>query len=248
MPLDCKSLKGTLKITAFTIKTLTSINPNKRNIGLVSPEDVENSSKKPLLENMKSAVDKTKNGSAIMSNVPTGSEITEHQDQLSKLMEPFFKEFKSLKESIDSNQRLMGQNYEKLENTLTTQQEGITKKLHQIEMVITNQKAEIVSEINDKVEVNAKNISCILEENKMLKKENDNLKGRLSRIEQIQLSNNILISGIPEQKWEPYETTKQRIYDTFASAMSNVNPNNADTALREATTIEISYCSRIGKY
>ena len=64
----------------------------------------------------------------------------------------------------------------------------------------------------------------------------------------MQLSNNILISGIPEQKWELYEATKQRIYDTFASAMSNVNPNNADTALREATTIEISYCSRIGKY
>ena len=60
--------------------------------------------------------------------------MTEQQDQLSKLMEPFFKEFKSLKESIDSNQRLMGQNYEKLENTLTTQQEGITKELHGIEM------------------------------------------------------------------------------------------------------------------
>ena len=49
--------------------------------------------------------------------------------------------------------------------------------------MITNQKAEIVSEINDKVEVNAKNISRILEENKVLKKENDNLKGRFSRIE-----------------------------------------------------------------
>ena len=130
MPLDCKSLKGILKITAFTIKTPTSIKPNKRNIGVVSPEDIENSSKKPLLENKESAVDKTKNGSAIMSNVPTRSEITEHQDQLSKLMEPFFKEFKSLKESIDSNQRLMGQNYKKLENTLTTQREGITKELH----------------------------------------------------------------------------------------------------------------------
>ena len=64
----------------------------------------------------------------------------------------------------------------------------------------------------------------------------------------MQLSNNILMSGIPEQKWEPYEATKQRIYDTFTSAMSNANPNNTDTALREATTIEISYCSRIGKY
>ena len=67
---------------------------------------------------------------------------------------------------------------------------------------------EIVSEINDKVEVNAKNISCILEENMVLKKENDNLKGRLSRIEQMQLSNNI--SGMPEQKWESYEATKNK--------------------------------------
>ena len=107
MPLDCKSLKGTLKITAFTTKTLTSINPNKRNIGVISPEEVENNSKKPLLENMENAMGKTKNGSAITSNVPTMPEMTEQQDQLSKLMEPFFKESKSLKESIDSNQRQM---------------------------------------------------------------------------------------------------------------------------------------------
>ena len=60
----------------------------------------------------------------------------------------------------------MDQNYEKLESTLTNQQEGITKELHRIETVMTNQKAEIVNEISDKVEVNAKNITQILEENK----------------------------------------------------------------------------------
>ena len=58
----------------------------------------------------------------------------------------------------------------------------------------------------------------------------------------------MLISGIPEQKWEPYEATKQRIYDTIASAMANANPSCADNALREASSIEISYCTRIGKH
>ena len=168
MLLGCKTLKGTLKITAFTSKTLNRGNSNKRSIGVTSLEEVEKNSKKPYFEKINSTMDQSTNENAMVSNEQQRSK---QHEQLSKLMEPFFKEFKSLKETINSNCRQMDQNYEKLESTLTNQQEGITKELHWIETAITNQKAEIVNEINDKVEVNAKNITRILEENKALKKE-----------------------------------------------------------------------------
>ena len=32
---------------------------------------------------------------------------------------------------------------------------------------------------------------------------------RLSKIESSQLSNNVMITGLPEQQWKPYETTKK---------------------------------------
>ena len=114
--------------------------------------------------------------------------------------------------------------------------------------MITSQKIKIVSEINDKVSANAKNISCILEENKLLKKENEDLKDRIGRIEQTQLSNNALITGIPEQTLEPYATTKQRILDTLTAAISNAKSISQESAIEEATAIEISYCTRLGKY
>ena len=44
--------------------------------------------------------------------------------------------------------------------------------------------------------------------NQILKKENEHLKTRLDHIEQSQLSNNVIHTGIPEGPYEPYNTTK----------------------------------------
>ena len=91
----------------------------------------------------------------------------------------------------------MDEIYAKLENTLASQKEDIASKLHALETVITHQKTEIVSEINEKVEKNSQDIMQILEENKILKKENTHLqttisglKDQLAKIETFQLSNN----------------------------------------------------------
>ena len=41
----------------------------------------------------------------------------------------------------------------------------------------------------------------------------------MSQIEKSQLENNVLISGQPEQPWEPYEQTKERVIDTIAASL-----------------------------
>ena len=64
-------------------------------------------------------------------------------------------------------------------------------------------------------------------------------------MEMLQLSINVIITGIPEQQWENYKSTKQRVFDTIAASkgMSN-NPY----VLAEAKKTEISYCTRVGHF
>ena len=71
------------------------------------------------------------------------------------------------------------------------------------------------------------------------------MKEQITRIKTAQLKNNIIISGVPENQWETYETTKARVHDTIASSIPN---GNRDEALEEARCIEIVCCTRIGQY
>ena len=82
-------------------------------------------------------------------------------------------------------------------------------------------------------------------ENTKLRRENKDLKDCVGEIEATQLSNNIIIIGIPEQPFETYEKTKQCIYDTIASALLASDPSLEDSALSEAQRVNIVYCSRI---
>ena len=50
---------------------------------------------------------------------------------------------------------------------------------------------------------------------------------------------------MPEGKWETYDATVARIYDTIATAFSS---SDIDRALEEARQIEIVCCNRIGRY
>ena len=63
------------------------------------------------------------------------------------------------------------------------------------------------------------NIDTFIEENKRLSKENHELKEHLTKIELSQLGNKVIITGMQEQPWESYDTTKERQYDTIAAAM-----------------------------
>ena len=85
----------------------------------------------------------------------------------------------------------------------------------------------------------------VMVENQSLHKENASLKERVSGIELNQVRNNIIISGVPESKWEPCDTTVTRVHDTIASAISS---GDIDQALEEAQTIEIVCCNSVGQY
>ena len=91
---------------------------------------------------------------------------------------------------------------------------------------------------------NSQILDC-LEENRLLWKENHELKERLNKIELTQLGNNVIINGMQEQPWEGYTMTKERVYETIASVMGG---NNLEETMKDATKIDITCCTRIGKY
>ena len=98
--------------------------------------------------------------------------------------------------------------------------------------------------LTKKICKNDHKINTCLEENKLLRKENKDLKERLTKIELAQLGNNVIISGMQEQKWESY-LTKNRVYNTIAAAMGG---DDLAATLLEAKKIEISCCNRTGPY
>ena len=49
-----------------------------------------------------------------------------------------------------------------------------------------------------------------------------------------QLSNNIIVTGIPEQPFKTYEKTKQRIYNVIAEAIKNSDPIPENSAMDTA--------------
>ena len=84
------------------------------------------------------------------------------------------------------------------------QKSQITEEIGHLKMVMKEQKAQIVEEINVKVETNKVKVSQIINENMNLCKENVKLQDRVSKLESAQLTNNIIISGILEQPFETY--------------------------------------------
>ena len=141
-------------------------------------------------------------------------------DKLQKALRPLMNEFKSLRDSVKSD-------YTDLKHT------------------ITKQKDELQKELIHKIDGNTKQLSFISEENKLLRKENTELKSRLDTIEQNQLRNNVLVSGIQEGPYEQYNTIKLRIQEMIAVT---INSGNAVQDLETAKGIEIIDCKRLGKY
>ena len=60
-----------------------------------------------------------------------------------------------------------------------------------------------------------------------------------------QLNNNIIVNGMPEQPWEPYEVTKERITEVITSSMGS---SDGPRIKEEAKKVEITCCSRLGTY
>ena len=218
--MDKKPNQITPKITAFMTKLSETQKPLKRRFSATSPTEITSISKKPNIDNQ-----------AQSTSAPTKDELTTEVQptHLSQLIEPIMKEFKSLKD------------------TMVSQNGEISEEINRLKKVITSHKSEIINEINIKVDTNSKSILKVLDENQELGRELKELKECVNKIEMAQLSNNIIVTGIPEQPFETYEKTKQRIYDVIAEAIKNSDPTQEMCAMNTAKNIDITYCSRVGK-
>ena len=140
-------------------------------------------------------------------------------DKFQKALDPLLSEFRSLRDSVKLD-------YADLKHT------------------ITKQKEELQKELVHKIDSNTKQLS-LTEENKLLRKENTELRSRLDMIEQSQLRNNVLVTGIQGGPYEQYSTTKLRIQEMIAVT---INSGNATQDLETAKSIEITDCKWLGKY
>ena len=153
---------------------------------------------------------------------------------VNNIVQPLIEEMRLLKDSVHNG-------YAKLQGIISTQQTTIAR----LESTISTQQHKLSNNLSDKLEkTNAQILDC-LEENRLLWKENHELKERLNKIELTQLGNNVIISGMQEQPWEGYTTTNERVYKTIASAMGG---SNLEETMKDARKIDITCCTRIGKY
>ena len=130
-----------------------------------------------------------------------------------QIIGPLIDEVKALRESFHSNYNKLDQ---KLETAIETQKDEFTN----LEVTIVTHNSEVSTALTYKIETNATNINQLLEENILLKKENESLRERTTKIEISQLGNNIImLSGMPEQPWESYESTKERVMEAIATSI-----------------------------
>ena len=153
---------------------------------------------------------------------------------VNNIVQPLIQEMRLLKDSVHNDSA-------KLEGIISTQQTTIAR----LESTISTQQHEFSSNLRDKMEKTNSQILNCLEENHLLWKENHELKERLNKIELAQLGKNVIISGMQEQPWEGYTTTKERVYETIASAMGG---STLEETMKDARKIDITCCTRIGKY
>ena len=213
---------NTPKITdIFNSKTPSSPQTVKRMSSQLSPADDDQQTKKQN----------------------TNANIDEHvsSTNYAQLLDPLLSQFKSLRESVENK---VGS----LEQAIQQQRKEMAEELHKIETSLIQHKEELTQQFKNDIQENKDNISHLVIENTSLKKENATLKERLNQIEQNQLKNNVIITGIPEQPWETYNTTKQRVIDTIASAVKSNSDKERQVNSAVAQNTEITYCTRIGRY
>ena len=150
-------------------------------------------------------------------------ESVEENSILKQALGPLITEFRLLRESVNT----VHQDYADLKHT------------------ISKQKEELKQDLTDKIDKNTIQLIEVSNENKILRKENEDLKTRLDHIEQNQLSNNVIITGIPEGPYEQYSTTKLRVQEMI---VVTIDSGDADADLVKAKGIEITSCTRIGRF
>ena len=125
---------------------------------------------------------------------------------------------------MDKKYTTLEERYSKLEDAIGSQNKAVTSDIQKLENILTEHKNELTEEVNKKIDTNSANISAIIEENIQLRLQNTNLIERINKIESTQFSNNVMITGLSEQQWESYETTKN-------CSHTNLSSNSAEKAL-----------------
>ena len=202
---------------------------------MLSPVEQEHQSKKP--NKGKKDVDKNM---ALVPNEDKSDAITAKTKtvNIKELLVPLLEKVNKLRETVNNK-------YSKLEDAITTQKSEVSNEIHKLEEKITSQREELKNSLLHQIQENNLKVQQMVNKNSELRQENLNLKERLDKLESVQLTNNAIITGIPEQQWESYALTKQRVYDTIAASKG---ASNDPEHVNEARKIEISYCTRIGKY
>ena len=229
--------KKTSRLESFCHKSSPKAgNSNKRPNTSLSPiEDIQTTKIINMEKAMKQG-DKTK---GLEGSVKADTEPNSMEDlSLKQIIGPLINEVELLRKSFHNDLVRMDS---KIENAIVMQQ----KDFVDLKDTIVTEKQEFIESLATKIEVNSTNINQLLEENRQLQQENSDLGERISKIEVAQLNNNIIINGMPEQPWEPYEVTKERITEVIASSMgSKDDPSTKE----EAKKVEITCCSRLGTY
>ena len=174
--------------------------------------------------------DKTPTDKITNAETPTPAEqdsstnIVDNNKVLQQALGPLVAKFKLLRESV---------------NTVYTDYKDLKQ-------VIPKQKEEIKHELIDKIDKkNTTKLVEISQENRILHKENESLKSRLDCIEQNQLSNNVIITGIPEGPYEQYGITKLRVQEMIAVT---IDSGDREDDLTKAKEIDMTSCNRVGRY
>ena len=135
-----------------------------------------------------------------------------------------------LRESVDSK-------YSKLEDAIAMQKKEVSQELHKSEETITTQHTELKDTLTNQILESNVRVQQVINKNVAFRQENQNLKDRLDKLETAHLSNNVIISGIPEQQWESYTLTKQRVYDTIAATKGTSNDLKAITEAEQSCNL-----------
>ena len=207
------------KITNFISKS------NSNSQGNVLKHPISPSSSDPSERKIKRSNIEINPNSPTMSTHQSiqGLDGIESNTTLNQALGPLISEFRLLRESVET----VHQDYADLKQT------------------ISKQKEDIKQDLTDKIEKNTSQLIEINKENKVLRKENNELKSRLDRIEQSQLTNNVILTGIPEGPYEQYSITKLRVQEMIAHTIGSGDINDD---LEKAKAIEITRCSRVGKF
>ena len=128
---------------------------------------------------------------------------------------------------------------------ITSQKNKMSNELGKLHESIASQKQVITATVEREIEALNEKLEQVLKENISLKKSNSVLQECLSRIESIQLDNNVILMGIQEQQLEKFEIMWQRVIDVIAEALK---PFEGSNTMNRAEQVAIANCKQIGRY